>query len=191
MPARDDTQRKAKGTDKRKATAKDTRTSKGKVSKPHTTTEAHRAATSELATDAGTGGDILVEVMREAGVEVAFGVVSIHNQPLVEAIDRELRFVPVRHEASAVNAADGYARATGGIGVAIASTGTGAGNAAGSMLEALTAESRVLHVTGNINVDLIGEGKGAYHEVPRQLAMLQAVSAHAIRIQTARQARRC
>ncbi|WP_347349409.1 thiamine pyrophosphate-binding protein [Nigerium sp.] len=155
----------------------------------HATTESHETGRSQLQPDDATGGDILVEVMREAGVEVAFGVVSIHNQPLVEAIDRELRFVPVRHEASAVNAADGYARATGGIGVAITSTGTGAGNAAGSMLEALTAESRVLHVTGNINVDLIGEGKGAYHEVPRQLAMLQAVSAHAIRIQTARQAR--
>ena len=60
--------------------------------------------------------------------------ISIHNLPLVEAVDRELRFVPVRHEAAAINAADGYARATGGIGVALTSTGTGAGNAAGSML---------------------------------------------------------
>ena len=57
------------------------------------------------------------------------------------------------------------------------------------MLEAMTAQSRVLHVTGNVNVDLIGEGKGAYHEVPRQLAMLQSVSAHAIRVETARQPR--
>lgn len=155
----------------------------------HTTTESHAIPTAELTPDEVTGGDILVEVMRAAGVEVAFGVISIHNLPLVEAVDRDLRFVPVRHEAAAVNAADGYARATGGVGVAITSTGTGAGNAAGSMLEALTASSRVLHVTGNINADLIGEGKGAYHEVPRQLAMLQAVSAHAVRIETARQAR--
>lgn len=155
----------------------------------HTTTESHDIPTSDLAGDGVTGGDILVEVMRSAGVDVAFGVISIHNLPLVEAVDRDLRFVPVRHEAAAINAADGYARATGGIGVAITSTGTGAGNAAGSMLEALTASSRVLHVTGNINVDLIGEGRGAYHEVPRQLAMLQAVSAHATRIETARQAR--
>lgn len=155
----------------------------------HTTTEAHDIPTSEITPDVSTGGDILVEVMRAAGVDVAFGVVSIHNIPLVEAVDRELRFVPVRHEAAAINAADGYARATGGIGVAITSTGTGAGNAAGSMLEALTAQSRVLHITGNVNVDLIGEGKGAYHEVPRQLAMLDAVSDNAMRIQTPRQAR--
>jgi len=45
--------------------------------------------------------------------------------------------------------------------VAITSTGTGAGNAAGSMLEALNSQSRVLHITGNVNADLIGEGKGA------------------------------
>ncbi|MGJ3510020.1 thiamine pyrophosphate-binding protein [Enemella sp. A6] len=160
-----------------------------KTKKHAITTEAHRIAVADLTPDARTGGDVLVEVMRAAGVEVAFGVISIHNLPLVEAVDRELRFVPVRHEAAAINAADGYARASGGIGVAITSTGTGAGNAAGAMLEALTAQSPVLHVTGNINVDLIGEGKGAYHEVPRQLAMLSAVSQHALRITTARQPR--
>ncbi len=154
-----------------------------------TTTEAHEVPVSDLSPDASTGGDILVEVMRAAGVDVAFGVVSIHNLPLVEAVDRALRFVPVRHEAAAINAADGYARATGGIGVAITSTGTGAGNAAGAMLEALTAQTPVLHVTGNINAELIGEGKGAYHEVPRQLAMLQSVSAHAMRIESERQPR--
>ena len=154
----------------------------------HVSTEAHEIPTESLTPDEVNGGDVLVEVMRAAGVDVAFGVVSIHNLPLVEAVDRELRFVPVRHEAAAVNAADGYARATGGLGVALTSTGTGAGNAAGAMLEAMAASSRVLHVTGNINADLIGEGKGAYHEVPRQLQMLQAVSAHALRVETVGQA---
>lgn len=152
------------------------------MSEQQTTTEAHQIPSEELERDAVTGGDILVSLMREAGTDVAFGVISIHNMPLVEAVDRDLRFVPVRHEAAAINAADGYARATGKIGVAITSTGTGAGNAAGSMLEALTAGSRVLHVTGNVNLEQIGEGKGAYHEVPRQLQMLEAVSAHALRI---------
>lgn len=154
-----------------------------------TTTETHQMPVADLTPNSQTGGDVLVEVLRGAGVEVAFGVVSIHNLPLVEAIDRELRFVPVRHEAAAINAADGFARASGGVGLAITSTGTGAGNAAGAMLEALTAQSPVLHVTGNINHDLIGEGKGAYHEVPRQLQMLQAVSAGAVRVATVRQPR--
>ena len=117
----------------------------------HVSTEAHEIPTEDLVPDERTGGDVLVEVMRAAGVDVAFGVISIHNLPLVEAVDRELRFVPVRHEAAAINAADGYARATGGIGVALTSTGTGAGNAAGSMLEAMAASSRVLHITGTVS----------------------------------------
>lgn len=136
-----------------------------------------------------TGGDVLVDVMRAHDVDVAFGVVSIHNLPLVEAVDRELRFVPVRHEAAAVNAADGYARATGRLGVAITSTGTGAGNAAGSMLEALSAGSRVLHVTGQIDSEFLGSGRGVIHEVPRQLQMLAAISRFARTVERADQAR--
>lgn len=153
----------------------------------HPSTEAHDLPTSKLTTKGPTGGDVLVAWMKEAGVDVAFGVISIHNLPLVEAVARDLRFVSMRHEAAAVNAADGYARASGGIGIAITSTGTGAGNAAGSMLEALTAQSRVLHVTGNIDAELIGAHTGAYHEVPRQLQMLDAVSGHVLRVETARQ----
>lgn len=154
-----------------------------------TSTEGQALAPEHLAHEGPDGGEILVEVMRQIGTDVAFGVISIHNLPLVRAVDRDLRFVPVRHEAAAINAADAWARTTGGIGVALTSTGTGAGNAAGSMLEAVTAQSRVLHVTGNVNAEVIGERTGAYHEVPRQLAMLQAVSQHAMRIETARQAR--
>ena len=81
------------------------------------------------------GGDVLVRVMRRHGVDTAFGVVSVHNLPLVGAVARELRFVEMRHEGAAVGAADGYARATGRIGVAITSTGTGAGNAAGALVD--------------------------------------------------------
>lgn len=126
-----------------------------------------------------TGGDVLVRVMRRHGIDTAFGVISIHNLPLVEAVDRELNFVAVRHEAAAVNAADAYARASGKIGVALTSTGTGAGNAAGSMVEALTAGSRVLHVTGQIDSEFMGSSRGVIHEVPRQLQMLHAVSGYA------------
>lgn len=137
-----------------------------------------------------TGGDVLVAVMKRHGIDTAFGVISIHNLPLVEAIDRELTFVPVRHEAAAVNAADAYARASGKVGVALTSTGTGAGNAAGSMVEALTAGSRVLHVTGQIDSEYLGGNRGVIHEVPRQLQMLDAVSGYARTILDARDAER-
>lgn len=126
---------------------------------------------------AGThGGDALVDVLRAAGVDTAFGVVSIHNLPLVEAVHARLRFVPVRHEAAAVNAADGYARARGGAGCAITSTGTGAGNAAGSLVEALAAGTPLLHVTGQVPLRYLGLGRGFIHETKDQAAMLGAVS---------------
>lgn len=129
------------------------------------------------------GGELLVQVLRDAGVDTVFGVVSVHNLPLVEAVSRELRFVPVRHEATAVNAADGYARATGGLGCALTSTGTGAGNAAGSLVESLSAGTSVLHVTGQVELEFLGSGRGFIHETKDQLGMLQAVSksAHTIR----------
>lgn len=131
------------------------------------------------------GGDLLVELLRALGTTHAFGVVSVHNLPLVEALDAAGMFVPVRHEAAAVNAADAYARVSGGLGVAVTSTGTGAGNAAGALIEALAAGSRVLHVTGNIDSGYLGQGRGVIHETPEQLAMLRAVSKSAVTVTTA------
>ena len=128
------------------------------------------------------GGDLIVALMDALGVDTAFGVVSVHNLPLVDAIDRERRFVPVRHEAAAVNAADAYGRARGGIGLALTSTGTGAGNAAGSLVEALAAGASVLHVTGQIEQRYLGQGRGFIHETKDQLGMLQAISKAAFSI---------
>ncbi|WP_448321839.1 thiamine pyrophosphate-binding protein, partial [Streptomyces sp. CO7] len=124
------------------------------------------------------------------GVDTVFGVVSVHNLPLVEAVDRDLRFVPVRHEASAVNAADAYGRARGTLGCALTSTGTGAGNAAGSLIEALSAGTSVLHVTGQIDSAYLGKGRGFIHETKDQLGMLTAVSAYAATVTDAADAGR-
>ncbi|MGW2278149.1 thiamine pyrophosphate-binding protein [Streptomyces sp. NPDC001770] len=125
------------------------------------------------------GGDLLVAVLRELGIDTVFGIVSVHNLPLVEAVDRDLRFVPVRHEASAVNAADAYGRARGSLGCALTSTGTGAGNAAGSLIESLGAGSSVLHVTGQVESEFLGSGRGFIHETKDQIGMLEAVSVYA------------
>lgn len=134
------------------------------------------------------GGHLLVDVLRAAGVDTAFGVVSVHNLPLVQEISAALRFVPVRHEAAAVNAADGYARARGGLGCAITSTGTGAGNAAGALIEALAAGSSVLHVTGQIPTEYAGQGRGFIHETRDQAGMLAAVSKAAYTVGSAEEA---
>ncbi|MFE5917935.1 thiamine pyrophosphate-binding protein [Streptomyces sp. NPDC056468] len=136
------------------------------------------------------GGELLVAHLKSLGIDTVFGVVSVHNLPLVEAVDRHLRFVPVRHEATAVNAADGYGRARGSIGCALTSTGTGAGNAAGSLIEALASGTAVLHVTGQVESAYLGTGRGFIHETKDQLGMLSAVSAYAATVTSARDAGR-
>ncbi|MFM9367847.1 thiamine pyrophosphate-binding protein [Streptomyces sp. Da 82-17] len=136
------------------------------------------------------GGALLVAVLKELGIDTVFGIVSVHNLPLVEAVDRELRFVPVRHEATAVNAADAYGRARGSIGCALTSTGTGAGNAAGSLVEALATGTSVLHVTGQVEAEFLGSGRGFIHETKDQLGMLEAVSAYAATVRSADEAGR-
>ena len=85
-----------------------------------------------------TGGELVARTLAAAGVDTVFGIVSVHNLPTYDAIHRlgSVRVVPVRHEQAAVLLADGYARATGRLGVAITSTGPGAANAMGSMVEA-------------------------------------------------------
>ena len=72
-----------------------------------------------------TGGEAVYESLRALGVEHVFGIVSVHNIPIYDAIHRGGGITPiaVRHEQGALHAADGYARATGKLGVAITSTG--------------------------------------------------------------------
>ena len=131
------------------------------------------------------GGDLLVEVLGSLGIDVAFGVVSVHNLPLVDALAHRLRWVPTRSEAASVNAADGYARVRGTPGCAVTSTGTGAANAAGALVEALTAGSPVLHVTGQIPSEHLGAGRGVIHETRDQLGMLRSCSVWAETVGTA------
>ena len=114
----------------------------------------------------------------EAGVRHVFGVVSVHNLPIYDAIDRggKIQAVALRHEQAAVHAADGYARATGRLGVALTSTGPGAANAVPGLYEAGFASSPVLMVTGQIDTPYLGKGRGFLHEAEQQASMLGAVS---------------
>jgi acetolactate synthase-1/2/3 large subunit len=126
---------------------------------------------------ARTGGEAVVDALRALGVRHVFGIVSVHNLPIFDAIlrDGSIRHVPVRHEQAAVHAADAYARATGRLGVAIASTGPGTTNAMTGLFEAAAASSPVLLITGQVESLWYGKGKGALHEAEGQLAMLRAV----------------
>lgn len=128
-------------------------------------------------------GDAVAAFLEANGVPVAFGVISIHNMPILDAIARRgnLRFVPARGEAGAVNMADAATRVSGRPCVAFTSTGTAAGNAAGALVEAQTAGTPMLHITGQIERPYLDRNHGYIHEARDQLGMLGAISKAAYR----------
>ncbi|MCR9277300.1 MAG: thiamine pyrophosphate-binding protein [Pseudomonadaceae bacterium] len=124
-----------------------------------------------------TGAELVARGLAAAGVEHAFAIVSIHNMPILDAINQlgATKLIDVRHEQSGMHAADGYARATGKMGVMIASTGPGTSNCMTGLLEAAAGSSRVLLITGQAATDFYGRGLGYVHENDRQLDMLASV----------------
>src|SRR5580692_4607185 len=134
-----------------------------------------------------TGGDVVAAFLEDAGVRAAFGVISIHNMPILDAIMRRgvIRCVPARGEAGATNMADAYARVSGGLGVVFTSTGTAAGNACGALVEAMTAGTPLLHITGQIDVPFLDRERSYIHEAKDQLAMLRATCKRAYRVWSA------
>lgn len=134
-----------------------------------------------------TVGDALVQYLHRLGVRQAYGVLSIHNMPLLDALGRDgrIRYVGARGEAGAVGMADACARATNSLGVAFTSTGTGAGNAAGALVEAWTAGTPLLHITGQVALPYLDRGRSYVHEAKDQLGMLRAVSKAALRVWSA------
>lgn len=137
-----------------------------------------------------TVGDAIARSLADLGVTCVFGVISIHNMPILDAIARQgrIRFVPARGEAGAMNMADAYARVSRSLGVVITSTGTAAGNAAGAQVEALTAGTPLLHITSQVDRAYMDRDRGAIHDVPRQFDMLKAVSKTVLRMWEARAA---
>jgi acetolactate synthase-1/2/3 large subunit len=131
-------------------------------------------------------GDLVAEFLHQVGIEVVFGVVSVHNIPMVDGLGRRntVRFVGGRGEMGAGHMADGYARARRGLGCFITSTGPGAANAPGALVEARFGSSPVLHLTGQTATGDLDKAHGAVHDVPSQLDMLASVSKRAYRVRT-------
>src|ERR671935_2187396 len=135
-----------------------------------------------------TGAQLLVAGLQAAGVDVVFGLPGVHNLALWEALrESPIRLVGVRHEQAAVYAADGYARASGRLGVAITTTGPGAANTLGACGEAWASRSPVLVIATDIatTVRRPGVWRGALHECTDQAAMFAPVVKAALRVRSA------
>jgi acetolactate synthase-1/2/3 large subunit len=137
-----------------------------------------------------TVSDLVAEFLFACDVRCAFGVVSVHNIPLLDAISRHhaIRFVPTRGELGAAHMADGYARATGKLGVLFTSTGPGAANAVAGLVEARFASTPILHITGQTSTRFVDRGMGTVHDVPDQLGLLRSAGKAAYRIRSAAEA---
>lgn len=128
-------------------------------------------------------GEAIARVLETHQVNSIYGVISIHNLPIADAVGRreKIRFVAARGEAGCVTMADSHSRFT-GLGVALTSTGAGAGNAVGSLIEALNAGSPVLHLTGQVEREYLDRDASFIHETKDQLTFLKASSKAAFRI---------
>ncbi len=132
-----------------------------------------------------TGGALLVRGLEAAGVEVAFGLPGVHNLAAWKAFAASpIRLVGVRHEQTAAYAADGYARATGRVGVALTTTGPGAANTLGGVGEAFASGSPVLIIATDIPSTLRRPGvyRGALHETTDQAGMFAPVTKVTVRV---------
>lgn len=122
-----------------------------------------------------TVSDAIVQELVNAGVDTIFGIVSVHNMPIYEALLEEgsIRIATARGESGAVNMADAYARSTGQLGVVITSTGAGAGNGAGSLTETWNSGTPLLHISGEADSDFIGKDLRYIHESKDQQKMME------------------
>jgi len=111
-----------------------------------------------------TGAEILCETLTRLGVRHIFGYPGGAILPVYDALGKsKLHHILVRHEQGATHMADGYARATGGVGVAMATSGPGATNMVTGIATAMLDSSPVVCITGQVSSKLLGSD--AFQEV--------------------------
>ncbi len=101
--------------------------------------------------------DALMECLKAEGVDVVFGLPGGANLPTYDAFyDAGIRHILVRHEAGGGHAAEGYAKATGKVGVSLGTSGPGATNLVTPICDAMMDSVPVVFLTGQVRTDLLG-----------------------------------
>ena len=134
-----------------------------------------------LATRTMTGGQALVASLLNQGIDTIFALPGVQLDGAFDALydavaAGKLRVIHPRHEQTAAYMADGYARVTGRLGTCLVVPGPGLLNATAALATAYACNSPVFCVTGQIQSDLIGFGRGQLHEIPNQLEMVRSVT---------------
>ncbi len=113
-----------------------------------------------------TGAEIVVECLKEQGVDTVFGYPGGTILNVYDALykhSNEIRHILTSHEQGAAHAADGYARATGRVGVCLATSGPGATNLVTGIATAYMDSVPIVAITCNVNLPLLG--KDTFQEV--------------------------
>ncbi len=101
--------------------------------------------------------DAVMECLKAEGVDVVFGLPGGANLPTYDAfVDAGIRHVLVRHEAGGGHAAEGYAKATGKVGVAFGTSGPGATNLVTPIMDAMMDSVPTVFITGQVRTELLG-----------------------------------
>ena len=105
-----------------------------------------------------TGADVIIKALKDQGVDTVFGYPGGAVLPIYDALflQNDIRHILVRHEQAALHAAEGYARSTGKVGVALVTSGPGATNAVTGLTDALMDSVPVVCLTGQVPTHLIG-----------------------------------
>jgi thiamine pyrophosphate-dependent acetolactate synthase large subunit-like protein len=137
-----------------------------------------------------TGAEALVRALEANGVDVVFTIPGVHTLDLYAALERsQIRTVLPRHEQGAGYMADGYARASGRVGVAITVTGPGLTNIVTPIAEAFADSSRVLVISTCLDRPYLGHLDGRLHEMTDQLAVVRPIVKWAHRVMSAAEIR--
>jgi acetolactate synthase-1/2/3 large subunit len=148
------------------------------------TTQDHPTATSTRPQQ--TGADVLVECLARHGVEVIFAYPGGASMPIHQALTRyrdRIRTILPRHEQGGVFAAEGYARVTGKVGVAMATSGPGALNLVTGLADAKLDSLPIVAITGQVGTRVIGTD--AFQETP-MVEVSRAITKHHYLVQSAR-----
>ncbi len=125
------------------------------------------------------GAQALVRQLRSEGVEVVFALPGVQIMAAFDALheaQNEVRLIHTRHEQATTYMADGYAKVTGKVGVAMVVPGPGALNAASGLGTAYASSSPVLLISGQIASASLGRREGQLHEVEDQLDVFRPIT---------------
>jgi len=130
-----------------------------------------------------TVGEALIHLLEAHGVDTVFGIPGVHTIELYRGLAASrIRHITPRHEQGAAFMADGYARASGKLGVAFVITGPGLTNAITAMAQARADSIPMLVISGVNRLPTLGKGLGYLHELPDQRGMMEKVAVWSRRV---------